>query len=204
MATFEELGDLAGKSRVITEIGEVYRLQGKYSQARGYYNQSLEIAAQVENPRQREAVRAISLKAAGTASNQQGDSAAAGKLYEESLSLLREIGDKPGIASLLNNLGVVARHRGDYAEARRLTEESMRQFRELGDRWAVSVLLNNLGLLARDQGDKVAARSFLEESLSIRRLLGDKWGTANVLSSLGDVLIDQGILPKPAVFWKKA
>ncbi len=190
--TFAELGDDEGVTRVMTEIGEVYRLQGEYSTARRYLEESLRLADSIPSDGARLKVRAMALKRQGVLSAYEGNYGAARSHFTESLGILRELKDKPGIGALLNNLGIVARFEGDYATARRRYEESLNLYRELGDRWHVAGLLNNLGLVARYQGDQAAARQYLEESLSIQRGLGDKGGIANALSSLGDVMLDQG------------
>jgi predicted ATPase/class 3 adenylate cyclase len=190
MQVYHELGDHSGVSQVMTEIGEVYRMQGDYGAAKAHYQESLAVAENVPDRRPQMSARAKALKAAGTASNQQGDPQAAKTLYQESLDILQELNDKPGVASLLNNLGIVARYTGDLEKARELYTASMHQFRELGNRWAEGQLLNNLGLVARYQGDNASARRYLEQSLEIQRKLGDKWGIANALSSLGDIVLD--------------
>jgi class 3 adenylate cyclase/tetratricopeptide (TPR) repeat protein len=186
---FEGLGDLAGAGRVLAEIGEVYRLKGDYAAAETSFQESLLLTDTVEERRARLPARAGVLKSAGTLANQQGDLARARQMYEESLSILRELDDKPGVASLLNNLGVVAMHQEDYPTAQPLYEESLAIMREIGYRWAVGQLLNNLALVIRYQGDSVTAREMLEESVAVRRALGDKWGIANSLSSLTNLLV---------------
>ena len=190
--SFELVGDASGMSLVVAEIGEAHRLQGRYGEARGYYDQSLEFAGQVPDPVRSQAVRAHSLKGAGTVATWQGDYAAASAFNEESLTIRRALGDKPGVAVLLNNQGIIARFQHDLAEARRLNDESIALLREVGDRWAVGQLLNNQACVAADQGDYAEARALLQESLVIRRQLGDRVGLALSLNTLADVVIDEG------------
>src|SRR5579871_6424352 len=65
------------------------------------------------------------------------DYATARALYEESLAIRRELGDKNGIADSLSNLGEMAKEQGDYAAARALYEESLAIRRELGDKYGI-------------------------------------------------------------------
>jgi len=190
--SFQQLGDPAGVSHVLADIGEIYRLQGKYAEARVYYEDSLGLAASVAAPQPRLAARAYALKGAGTVATWQGDYPAARALNEESLGISRELGDKPGVAVLLNNQGIVARFQHDLAGARAMNEESLALFRELGDRWAVGQLLNNQACVASDRGDYVEARELLQESLFIRQQLGDKAGLSLSLNTLADVVLDEG------------
>lgn len=190
--SYQQLNDIAGLSHVLSNIGEIYRLQGKYEEARSFYNESLKLAGQITEIRDRRAARAHALKGAGTVATWQGDYATARELNQESLRLRRELGDTPGVATLLNNLGIIARFQRDLTGARQMNEESLTLFREMGDRWAVGQLLNNQACVASDQGEYGEARVLLNESLMIRRELGDRAGLALSLNTLADVVLDEG------------
>ena len=189
---YQRLGDNAGVSHVLSDTGEIYRLQGKYTEARGYYEESLNLAGSIADPRMRQKARAYALKGAGTVATWQGDYKTARELNEESLAHRRDLGDTPGVATLLNNLGIIARFQRDLEGARQMNEESLALFREMGDRWAVGQLLNNQACVASDQGEYGEARLLLQESLLIRRQLGDKAGLALSLNTLADVVLDEG------------
>jgi predicted ATPase len=136
--------------------------------------------------------RADALNGAGNLAWMQSDYVVARALFEESLTIRRELEDKQGIASSLNNLGNVTQYQGDYAAARALHEESLTIRRELGDTQGVAASLNNLGQVAIYRGDYAAARALHGESLTIRRELGDKQGIAGSLNNLGQVANNQG------------
>jgi tetratricopeptide (TPR) repeat protein len=106
-------------------------------------------------------------------------------LYEESLALKREMGDKWGIAGLLNNLGNMAFAQGDYSAAWALYKESLALGREMGDKWGTAMSLYNLGNVAFAQGDYSAARELQAESLMLAREIGDKSDMAYALFVLG-------------------
>lgn len=192
LAAFQQVGADTSVSQVMADIGEVARQVGSYAEARTWYERSLDLASTLDEQEQRLRAQAQTLKGAGTLANQQGEREVARELYERSLAMYRELGDRPAVAVLLNNVGVAIRHQGDYDAARAITEESLAVFREIGDRWSMGQLLNNLGCVAADTGDYSAARRLLEESLDIRRQLGDRGGLALSLNSLGDVLLDEG------------
>jgi tetratricopeptide (TPR) repeat protein len=179
-------------SNILADIGEIYRLRGKYTEARGYYEESLKLAGSIADPRMRQKARAHALKGAGTVATWQGEYKTARELNEESLTHRRDLGDTPGVATLLNNLGIIARFQRDLESARQMNEESLALFREMGDRWAVGQLLNNQACVASDQGEYTEARLLLQESLLIRRQLGDKAGLALSLNTLADVVLDEG------------
>jgi tetratricopeptide (TPR) repeat protein len=191
-AHYEYLVDLPETGRVLAEMGEVHRLRGDYAQAAEAFRRSLQMLNSVLDRRARLVARAGVLKSAGILANQQGDPARARRMFEESLTILRELDDRPGIARLLNNLGTVAIFQEDYVAAQPLFEESLAIMREIGYRSVVGQLLNNLALVIRYRGNYLTARDILQESVAIRRALGDKWGIANSLSSLTNLIIHQG------------
>jgi predicted ATPase/class 3 adenylate cyclase/Tfp pilus assembly protein PilF len=139
-----------------------------------------------------EAYKAKALNGAGVLASLQGDYGAARSLYEESLSLYRELGDKRGISGSLSNLGIMAQQQGDYAAARSLYEESLALSRESGNKRGISISLNNLGIVVQHQGDYGSARSLYEESLALSREVGDITNIAGALNSLGLVAQLQG------------
>jgi predicted ATPase/class 3 adenylate cyclase len=122
----------------------------------------------------------------------QGDYAPGRLFYEESLALWREVGDKRGIAKLLNSLGVLAGNLGDQGTARARHEESLSIRREWGDQREIAVSLNNLGRVAYRQGDFATARPRFIESLAMWRDTGDEQSITVALINLGAVATHEG------------
>jgi tetratricopeptide (TPR) repeat protein len=88
---------------------------------------------------------ASSLSYLALVSHLRGGSERATALYEQSMDLFREQGDKQSLAYCLNNLAMVVYSQGDLGRAGKLTEEAVALQRELGNRAGVSVGLYNLG-----------------------------------------------------------
>ena len=100
-------------------------------------------------------------------SHSLGDSERATELYEESMDLFREQGDKHSLAYCLNNLAMMVYSQGDLGRAGKLTEESVALFRELGARGDVAIGLDNLGWIALLQDDLGRAADIYKESLTL-------------------------------------
>ena len=164
-----------------TLMAGFWNIRGHLSEGREWLAKALALKPK------KSASRALVLIWAGYLAYSQGDYASARALYEESLAIERELGDKAGIATSLNNLGLVAKAQGDYASARALHEESLAIWRELGNKAGIAMSLNNLGNVAYAQGDYTSARALHEESLGIKRELGDKAGIAKSLYNLGEL-----------------
>lgn len=148
--------------------------------------------------------RAKILTGAGHLAHNQGDYTTARALFEESLRLWREMGNKRGIASTLNDLGWMAWRQGDYAVARALSAEGLALWQDLGERQGIATALTNLGWIAQHQSDYAAAQSLFEESLALRRILEDKRGVAFSLALLGWARCRQGAYSDAAALLEEA
>lgn len=133
------------------------------------------------------AIRAKAFNGAGCLARDRGDYRRAVAFLQECLALRRELGDRRGMASSLNNLANVFADQGDYAEARALHEESLNLYQELGDRLGTAYLLDNLGVDVQyaGEGDHERARTLHEQALNLHRELGNKAGMASALHNLG-------------------
>jgi Tetratricopeptide repeat len=110
-------------------------------------------------------------------------------MYEESLSMLRELGDKWGITIVLLNLGHVAHSQGDYATARSMYKESLSMQRELGDKRGCAECLAGLGGVAAGMGQAQAQTRAEGHAERGARLLG---ATEALLEAIGAVLGAEG------------
>ena len=150
------------------------------------------------------AVRAKGLAGAGHLAHNQGDYVAARRLFEASLALWRELGDTPGIATALNDLGWVAWRQGDYTVARTLSAESLLCWRELGDTRGIATSLTNLGWTAHHQGDYTTASALHQEGLALRQEVEDPRGMALSLAFLGWTVSRQGDYARAATLLAEA
>ncbi|MCX6844069.1 MAG: tetratricopeptide repeat protein [candidate division WOR-3 bacterium] len=121
-----------------------------------------------------------------------GHLAEARKLYDQSLAIEKELGNKPGIARTLGQLAILAQDQGNYVEARAGYESVRAMFEELGDKPGIARTLGQLTILAQDQGDYVEARAGYESIRAIFEELGDKSGIAYALHELAILTQDQG------------
>jgi len=131
------------------------------------------------------AARAKALSGGGFLAWMQGDQVTARSQLEESVALLREVGDKQGLAQALRFLSGSFESQGEYALARPLAEESVELFREGEDKFGLAITLSRLGITALAQGDAAAARARLEEGVAIAREIEDDWALALALRNLG-------------------
>jgi predicted ATPase/class 3 adenylate cyclase/Tfp pilus assembly protein PilF len=174
--------------RFCAALQRFWWVRGHVTEGRSWCSQALAKAGDCE----RTPEHAKALGAAGTLARMQCDYPVARARYEESLAIQQQLGDRRGIAALLNNLGNVACNEGDLAAGKKLFEQCVAIMRELDDSGGIATVLNNLGNLARIQGDYDSALALHEEGLTIMRELGDSGGISISLNSLGNVAFERG------------
>lgn len=139
--------------------------------------------------------RAQALLAAGLLAHAQLDYAFADEIIRQSLEMHRQLGDRQGVATVLNALAGTAKKRGEYAKARSHMEEALVLWEDLGaGRFVLG--LSNLANIAMKQGDYAMARTTHERCLEAFRSQGDVRGMASALNGLGDVAFAEGHYPE--------
>ena len=81
-------------------------------------------------------------------------------LWEESLEIVRELGDRVRVAIVLNNLGALASEQGDYAASEASYKEGLAIRRQLGDKEGIATLEGYAALVAARSNSLHAARTW--------------------------------------------
>ncbi len=186
--------------RLTGALWRFWYVRGDYSEGRRYLWNALER----EGAQERTPARALALNGAGALAYDQADYMAARALFEEGLSIGRQLEDRRGVAGSLRNLGNVALAFSENATAQALYEESLALSRKLEDRHSIAVTLSNLGIVARHEGDYAASRTLFEESLGISKNLGDQLGMARAFLNLGNVARQQGDVAVSQNFYEES
>jgi predicted ATPase len=158
----------------------------------------------LEGAAERPKLRARLLFAAAVLAGEQGDYAAARKLFEESLETCRALGDERGVGVGLNALAVNARDRGELPAAAALFEQSLAVWKALDDPADIARALSNLANVTRLQGDSARACSLYEECLAMFRRAGDAAGAAWTLNYRGDVAREQAEFAAARSFYEES
>ena len=128
----------------------------------------------------------------GVLLDQQGESVAARQMFERSLAIWRDLGDRGEQARGLNSLGIVHRHLGEFDTARGFLEEAIALNRQLGNELRLAAALANLGQLEIAAGRFDRAAEVLQEALALDRMHGDPFGVAVDQHSLALVSLHAG------------
>ena len=117
----------------------------------------------------------------------QGDHGQAEILFEEVLTLSRELGDASTLGSSLVDLGYVLLMQGNHGRVTALGEEAATLLREGGYTGSFACALNCLGWAALLRGDHEQARTLYGESLDFSRQPGDEASATESLEGLACV-----------------
>lgn len=154
--------------------------------------QFLRLALEQEGAQAVIGYRAKAFTGAGAMALREGDFTEARAFHQQSLNILRQIGDKRRIAASLANQGTVAQAQGDYASARTLLEESLSLHRALENKIGICNTLRPLANLAQRQSEFLSALRYIEEGLSLCRELEDQHGISYFLEDFGSLHFIQG------------
>ena len=112
--------------------------------------------------------------------------------YEQALAILREVGDRAGEGTALDNIATVYDELGRYEEALKSYEQALAVRREVGDRAGEGVTLNGIAAVYANQGRYGEALETCEQALAILREVGDRDGEGTTLNSIAAVYYRQG------------
>jgi len=182
----------------VSILGAVAASEGKYDEARGYFERALAILEEALEPDLLTIARPLTNL--GNVAELQGRFDEARDIHQRVLAIFEKaLGpDHPHVAGVLNNLGNVAESQGKLDEARDFLERALAiDEKALGpDHPDVANPLNNLGNVVYSQGKLDEARDLYQRALAIReKALGpDHPQVASLLGNLGNLAEAQGKL----------
>ena len=146
---------------------------------------------------QRIALQARALNALGSLGFGVGDLLGSLKIFEESVCLSRQIGEKYTLAQALTALGYARAMLGDAQGSYRAAEEALTLAREVGDRFLLGQVLRNMTYaLVATHGDSKIVQTYAQESLQLYKEAGGHWDFAMALFSMGLLAAWQGDYPE--------
>lgn len=113
-------------------------------------------------------------------------------LMEESVSLLRPLGDTGLLVDALVYLGIIMHLNGEMARSQSLMEEGLSYAQDPRYEWFAAYAIYNLGYIASLRGNYLQGREQMMEGLTIWRRLGDPHSIALGLNYLVPTLVTLG------------
>jgi eukaryotic-like serine/threonine-protein kinase len=182
----------AVQAELLRTLGDIYREQGRFTEALALLERAVETHRRSEQPLDRAAGQALS--ALGHLQYETKDFAAALETHRESLRIFRRVmaADDSLVLFALNNIATAATELRHFDEARSAHEEVLaRRARLFADTsQLVHVTHHNLGHLYETMGRDSAAERAMRTALQIRRsaLPSDHPATALTMTNLAALL----------------
>ncbi len=107
------------------------------------------------------------------------------QVWEQALTIYREIKDRNGEATSLDNLGLAYNNLGDYKKAVSFYQQSLAIVRAIKDRRSEGIALSNIGSTYNSLKQYEKAIDFYQQSLAIAREIKDRRSEGIALSNLG-------------------
>lgn len=125
-------------------------------------------------------------------------------LFERTLKLSEEIGDKQKIAVVSGNLGAMYQERGEYEKTTDLYKKFLRMSEEIGYKRGMGIASGNLGLVYYYQGEYEKTEVLYQKFLEISEEIGYKRGVGIANCNLGGLLLETNGLDKAESYLLKS
>jgi serine phosphatase RsbU (regulator of sigma subunit) len=126
----------------------------------------------------------------------QGDVPKSLDYYNRSLKIKKEIGDKKGISTSLNNIGYIYQQQGDIPKALEYNHQSLKIKEQIDDKEGIAMSLNNIGGIHADQNDFDTALEYYYKCLEILKEIDDKRSVAITINNIALIYSKKGDLAK--------
>ncbi len=186
--TFNLATDKKDKSIALRNIANIHKDQGRYKEAFGFYQRSLNIDQKLGND------YGINRNLLGMAMifHAWGDYDKALRLYKEALSNVEKLKDDDQISKLNHQMGILYKDRGDYDQALRLYNKSLRIADEIGNLGQVSSSYHQIAMVYQIQGNYHQALILYGKSLDIAEKLNDVSGISSCYHQMGMIYQEIG------------
>lgn len=172
-------GNVTKEERYVTYAGEQSLKIGAYNEAVIHFNRAKMLVEQLDLDENRKKRKYIHIsQRSGEAHLGFADYDTARRLYNESLTLCEELGDKIAIATSLGHLGNVELATDKFDDAKILYERALTLYRQANHQAGIARTMSRLGDIAYESGEQEKAKDLYQESLKISREIGEDWGMA--------------------------
>lgn len=170
--------------RSLNGMGLIAREQGLYERALDNYLSALEIAQDLEEPKQTSPLMGIAI-----VHSIQRSFDKAIEYYERARAIHERQDNQAGLASLYNNMGIMYQEQGDAEMTYEYYHKALEINRSIGYEKGCAINNENIGLIyVHQQPDPNRAIGYFAESLVYWRSVSDKHSTAITLQYMASAL----------------
>jgi class 3 adenylate cyclase/tetratricopeptide (TPR) repeat protein len=176
------------RSDVLTDLGELWQLTGRWTEAEEALNAAVEVAAEEADSRR----LATSRAALGRLLAHRGSFAGGRALLEQADEALELVGDSAARVRVLEHLAFVAWQQSDHTASLGYSAEHLRLARELGDEIAACMAIEQEGLVRWHRGEYDRAQALFEHALRDAARVGHPRGVIHASNDLAGLHYELG------------
>ncbi len=166
---------------VLVELGAVWHLTGRWTEAEGAYRQAMQVASRTG----RRDVLAASQRDLGDLFRSTQSYAEAVSWLTRAADEFERLGDRQGLSTTLDRITFALYEQGAYGEALAAAGRHLEIATEAGDLAGVSIALNYTGLVRMNTGQTAAALGLLQQALDAATRAGDRRCLVYAAGNLG-------------------
>jgi len=197
---FESNGSAADRITVLSNVGRLYRQEGRLREALTFYHRALAFLKE-GGDRNTEAMTQIWI---GICYDRLGEHDPAVVHFKAALSLYEASSSKRGMARALNNLGIAYVNRGMPDKALDYYLRALHLKEDLGQKRSMATTLNNIGIVYKKLNQLEKALDYYTRSMVIKDSLGNENGVAVSLNNIGIIHMDIGDYIQALAHFEKA
>jgi tetratricopeptide (TPR) repeat protein len=205
---FKQTSNEGEKGHLFHQLASIKNDQGKYEEAIGYYEKSLEINRKLFSANHPDL--ATSYDHIGNAYHNMGEYSKAISYYEKALEIFQKTlpENHSDLATSYNNIGLVCDKMGKYSKAFSYYEKTLEILKKTlpANHPHLGTSYDNIGLVYNNMGEYMKALSSHEKSLEIyqKSLLSNHPDLATSYNNIGLVYYNMGEYSKALSYYGKA
>jgi len=181
LAIRSELGNVAGITASLTNIGNIHAFTGDHAKALDYYIRTVKVYEQ-DGDAPGKGMANVLNNIAGTYHLQE-DLQNALLYYRRSLVIREQLDLKDDIAQSLANIGIALHGLGELDSALVNFNRSLEIGTSTGNRWVQAAALSSIGSVMNTKGEYLKAAGLFERAVALGEEAGDMVSTAGYLTN---------------------
>ena len=178
---YEQLGEGVGRARALGNLGQVYRLQRRFPEARRALEAALDSRGACPNPE----VQAFVHTTLGLVQNDEYQHEEAIASYETAYRLWSQTGNLEGMARTRQNLGLAYLALGDWDQAESSFHSAIELYQQTHSRLYLALASMDLGNVYLRRGQHDQAEALYRQAKGVMEQAGYTRGLAQVFNNLG-------------------
>ncbi len=185
---YEAIGDIAGQARALGNLGQVYRLQRKFEEAR----QALEAGLDSRRPAPPPEMQAFLHTTLGLVQYDELQHTEAIASFQTAHRLWSQAGNVEGMARTRHNMGLAYLALGDWPQAESSLRSAIALYEQTHSRLYLAVASMDLGSVYLNQGRPGEAEALYRQARGVMEESAYSRGLAQVFNNLGMACAHQG------------